>query len=269
MALQIRTAHSIRPAPPQCLMAVRSATVEHHRCIHSTACRVDVSTASLTFAPVFPAGVCVRSQYGFIQVSPNGAGLSTAVMYAVLSGLSTSTSYYVSFYWGVRVGGDNNEPSPNATMSTLTLTYGSQTVWASPSNIADSNGYAFVQTAAFTPTAAQATFAFTVNSADMLDQSILVDAVMIMPTNVDANGTVAVNSVTDFDSPVIEGDFDYNTPVTPYQPWSWTPGQGGRAKLGGPFDPPAPSAPPSGNQVSQPPLTPTVTLLSRVARHCC
>ena len=192
----------------------------------------------------------VHSQYAFIQTS---ATPFISSMGATLTGLSTTATYYVTFYIGVRLGGSTGEIEPNATQSQVTLTYGGTTVWTSVSNISDSNGYMFVQTDPFTPTTASALFNFTVVSMSDLDHSILIDAVMIVPTNVAVNGTLTIGTTTDFDTPVIEGQYDYNTPVTPYQPWTWTAGLGGRASIGSPFDPPAPITPPSGQQVTHHP----------------
>ena len=170
-------------------------------------------------------------------------------MSAVLTGLSTSASYYVSFYIGVRLGGATGEPSPNVTASTVYLIYGTQTLWTSVTNISDASGYMYVQTAAFTPLVSQADFNFTVVSTVDADHSILIDAVQISSAAPQPNATVALGGLTNFDYPVIEGQYDYNSLLQPAQPWTWTPNQGGRAKVGSPFDPPPPTTPPSGSQV--------------------
>ena len=190
------------------------------------------------------------SQYAFIQTSPNNqAGNRTSVMSATLMGLSTSSTYYVSFYVGVRLGGTVGEVTPNVTQSQVTLTYGSQTLWTSVQNIADSSGYMFVQTSTFTPSAASALFSFTVVSTVDIDHSILIDAVIVNPTVALPNATLAVGMTNTFEYPPIAGNsYDYNTPVTTTQPWTWTSGLGGRAMIGSPFDPPPPSTPPSGSQ---------------------
>ena len=194
--------------------------------------------------------LCVCVQYAFIQTSPNNAvGLRTSVMSAMLTGLSTSSSYYVSFYIGVRLGGATGEPTPNVTGSTVYLTYGGQSLWTSLNNISDSNGYMFVQTTTFTPTAAAAFLNFTVVSVVDGDHSILIDAVLVSPTIALPNATLAVGMINTFEYPSIVGTtYDYNTPLSTTQPWTWTQGMGGRAMIGSPFDPPPPSTPPSGTQ---------------------
>ena len=169
-------------------------------------------------------------------------------MSAVLSGLSTSSTYYVTFYVGVRIGGTLGEQTPNITASTVTLSYGTQTLWTSVTNISDASGYMYVQTSTFTPATVQATFSFIVVSTVDVDHSILIDAVTISPTVAVPNATVAVGGTSTFESPVIGDQYDYNTPVSPTQPWSWSQGLGGRAQIGSPFDPPPPSTPPSGSQ---------------------
>ena len=187
-----------------------------------------------------------NTQYAFIQTN---AAPDVSNMSAVLTGLDTSTQYTVTFYIGTRVGGNPGQPSPNQTQSQVFLFYGNQQVWASVPNISDSNGYSFVQTDPFTPLTTSDTFTFNVVAAlNSDDHSILIDALLIAPAGVSPNSTLAVGALNSFDTPVMEGNYDYNPPELPDQPWVWTAGLGGRAKLGSPFDPPAPSAPPSGNQ---------------------
>ena len=170
-------------------------------------------------------------------------------MSAQLTVPSTTATFYASFYVGVRLGGATGEVTPNVTASQVTLTYGSQTLWTSVANISDSSGYLFVQTDPFTPAAATAQLTFTVVSLVDLDHSILIDAVQVVPTVAQPNATLAVGLTNNFEFPAVPSRlYDYNTPVSPFQPWVWTQGQGGRAGIGSPFDPPPPTTPPSGSQ---------------------
>ena len=93
----------------------------------------------------------------------------------------------------------------------------------------------FVQTSSFTPSATQNSFTFTVVSQNDMDHCILIDAVIIWPTAAQPAATLALGSLTDFENPVIEGQYDYNSLVWANQPWTWTAGLGGRAKIGSPF----------------------------------
>ena len=174
-------------------------------------------------------------------------------MSAVLTGLDTTASYYVTFFIGARLTGTPGEYEPYNTSSTVQLTYGSQTLWTSVANLSDSNGYLSVQTQPFTPSVTQATLSFTVSNTDDRDHSILIDALAV-------NQVVYLQPSTfyDFESPAVYGWFDYNSPTSAVQPWSWRWHYGGVAGEGGPFDPPGSDTPPHGTQVGTLALTCTV-----------
>jgi hypothetical protein len=123
-------------------------------------------------APSQPPG---GAQYGYIQTSPNGAlGDQTSTMWSTLTGMTSGSSYKLSFYIATRGSGYN------ATQSTLTVTVGTHTVYTSNRNLHDAAGWKKQNAAQFTATAASATISFSVVSSSNQDHAVLIDNVKVV-----------------------------------------------------------------------------------------
>ena len=168
-------------------------------------------------------------------------------MTAIINGLSSTTSYFVTFYWALRAAqnvGGGDTAAGNQTQSSFSVLVNGQVVYASAQNLNDSGGWIYAQSLAWQPvaiSAGQATVTFYVTSTTLQDHTVLFDDITISLA-----GAIALPSLQDFESP--NTNYMYNPPVTPQQPWTWTGNGGGIAHTGSPWDPPAPIQPPSNAQ---------------------
>ena len=221
-----------------------------------------IGAAGGPFDPPYPGTLDdappTPNQYAFIQTSPNNvAGMRVSNMTAALTGMTSGTSYNISFWYAARSEGYTG----NATQSQMTVTVGSVQVWQSPAAILDLSGWTFAW-GVFTAPAASAALMFNVVSTSDNDHSVDVDTVLVMPT---ATGTPLSGAITptsyaslSFEAPVLNTSYygpglslqsyAYNPLITSLQTWAWTPLQGGVAFTGSPWDPPAPVTPPQGAQ---------------------
>jgi hypothetical protein len=194
------------------------------------------------------------NQYAFMQTS---TGTQLTNMSCTLSGLTAGTAYNLTFWYAARSEGYTG----NATQSQLTVVLGTQQLWQSPANIQDSSGWTLAS-APFTASTATL-LQFNVVASSTNDRSILVDSVLVasIASPLPTAGTVPINTAQafSFEYPVLTPptgvslqSYIYNPQIslssTAYQPWTFTPSQGGIALTGSPWDPPSPSAPPAGSQ---------------------
>jgi hypothetical protein len=194
------------------------------------------------------------NQYAFMQTS---TGTQLTNMSCTLSGLTAGTAYNLTFWYAARSEGYTG----NATQSQLTVVLGTQQLWQSPANIQDSSGWTLAS-APFTASTATL-LQFNVVASSTNDRSILVDSVLVVSiaSPLPTAGTVPINTAQafSFEYPVLTPptgvslqSYIYNPQIslssTAYQPWTFTPSQGGIALTGSPWDPPSPSAPPAGSQ---------------------
>ena len=129
-------------------------------------------------APVTPPA---GSQYAFLQTSPNSvAGFQSSAMWTTLSGLTSGSSYVISFYWAVRAeNNDETEPGYDS-QSQITVTVNGVNVYTSQQNLSDPyGGWTLATSNTFIATGSSAPIVFTVTSLSNDDHTILLDSVVI------------------------------------------------------------------------------------------
>ena len=199
-------------------------------------------------APVTPPA---GSQYAFLQTSPNSvAGFQSSAMWTTLSGLTSGSSYVISFYWAVRAeNNDETEPGYDS-QSQITVIVNGVNVYTSQQNLSDPyGGWAQAISGQFVASGSSAPIVFTVTSLSNDDHTILFDSVVVAAPSAFPTSSLAVGTIGGFESPANWGNnYYYNPPVTVLQPWTWPVNLGGIAVLGSPFDAPPPTTNPSPNQ---------------------
>ena len=208
--------------------------------------------------PPQPSQPPSNQQYAFLQTSPGGSGNQTTWMNATLFNLTTGVTYQVSFYYATRFDASGNGESVGyQTQSQLTLLIGGQQIWQSPANITDQGGWTAVAPITFTGSG-NLPIVFLVTSIGSFDHAVLVDAVRFTSSLPVPTYYLSSDVTYDFENPSLAftDPYQYNPPLSSTQPFTWSIinlggviyGGGGVAAVGSPWDPPAPTTPPSGSQ---------------------
>ena len=195
-----------------------------------------------------------NAQYAYLQTG--GTDNATTWMQSTMFNLSSTLTYTVSFYYATRAYTVFGEQQGNQTQSQLTLYIGGQQLWQSAANISDQGGWMYVPPITFTGSG-NVPIMFWVTSFGDFDHAILIDAVQFTTSQPLPTYYMYPGTLYDFENPSLAftSPYLYNPPTSVTQPFTWPivvtaviNGGGGVGQVGGPFDPPAPSTPPSGFQ---------------------
>jgi len=128
-----------------------------------------VAATGSPFDPPAPATPPDGVQYAFLQQQFTNLTIP-------VSQLNVSLVYNLSYYWGTRNGG----VGPSTTLR-LTIYLGGVQIYQSPQNLSDTGGWAHVVVSSIQPTSTTSSLIF--SSAGLVpgDQTLLLDAMLILP----------------------------------------------------------------------------------------
>ena len=141
-----------------------------------------VAATGSPFDPPPPSAPPAGTQYGFVQVTPINGGSLFSWMSANVSGLTSGSSYYVSFYWAIRVQTVITDATPgNVTSASFVVTLGGTTIiYTSPNNLSDAGGWTLVNSNTFAAPNGITPLTFTVTATAAADHAILFDQVQVL-----------------------------------------------------------------------------------------
>ena len=132
-------------------------------------------------APNPPQGI----QWGFLQP----AHAAPVSMSAYIAGMEDQTSYYITFYYAQRQDADPQQTIANTTISSLTMSLGSIIIYSQSAGRQTNGVWIAAQTPSFTYVASSSTSSVyplltitaTPPSGSAIDNSLLIDAIEILP----------------------------------------------------------------------------------------